>query len=140
MLQVEVFAAAPAPPAALWALVGDLSRLPEWTDAEAVARVPTAPAVGDAFTTRVEGTALSWTVITVDQWLLEAKADTACGRVGIGVRAAPDPGGSRLILAGMLKPAVGALRARALEVPRLRRRFDAWSARAVRVVTGEAHS
>ena len=138
MLQLEVFAAAPVPPAALWALVGDLARLPEWTSATTVADLPAEPALGATFTTRQDGETLVWTLITVEPQLLEAKADTACGRVGIGARVVPDPAGSRLILAGMLRPTVGAVRARLVEGPRLRRRFDEWCAAAVRIATRAA--
>ena len=139
-LQFEIFASSPTTPEALWDVVGTLSRLPEWTDAGEVADPPSVPAVGDTFTTLHRDRRLVWTVITAETWLVEARADTACGRLGVGVRVAPDPGGSRLILAGMLRPSVGRLRARALELPRLRRRFDEWTTRAVRVATREANT
>lgn len=135
MQQFEVFAAAPAAPDRLWALVGDLSRLPEWTDADAVEGVPDVPAIGDRFTTLDGERLLNWVVITSQPRLLEAKTDTACGRLGIGLSVASDPAGARLILAGLLDPSVPAWRARMLQVPRLRRRFDAWSTRAVRAAT-----
>lgn len=135
MLQFELFAAAPVDPARLWALVGDLARLPEWTDADAIEGAPDVPAIGDRFTTLDGDRLLRWVVITSQPRLLEAKTDTACGRLGVGVSVAADPAGSRLVLAGLLDASVPAWRARLLEVPRLRRRFDAWSARAVRAAT-----
>ena len=139
MLQFELFAACPTPPEILWGIVGDLNRLPEWTDASGVEAPPDQPRVNDRFITLHGDHHLEWTVITAEPMLLEAKADTACGRVGLGARVSQDPAGSRLVLAGMLKPSVGRLRARTIELPRLRRRGDEWSARAVRLAVQEAN-
>jgi hypothetical protein len=136
--QFELFAPSPTGPEELWAVVGDLGRLPEWTSATGVADVPDAPVVGDEFVSLHDGGALRWSVITAERWLLEARADTDCGRLGVGVRVTADPAGSRLVLAGMLRPTVGGVRARLVEVPRLRRRFDEWSARAVRIATRDS--
>jgi hypothetical protein len=136
-LQFELFAASPTTPERLWDVVGDLSRLPEWTDADAGGGVDDGVGVGDTFTTVDGDRQLVWTVITAEPRLLEARADTASGRVGVGLRVAADPGGSRLVVAGMLKPSVNRLRARLIELPRLRRRLDAWSTRAVRVAARE---
>jgi hypothetical protein len=132
MLQFELFALVPVEPSRLWALVGDVARLPEWTDATAVEGAPEAPGVGDRFATLEGSRILRWTVITSENRLLEAKTDTACGRLGIGVSVRSDGEGSRLVLAGLLDPSMPGWRARLVEVPRLRRRFDAWSARALR--------
>lgn len=140
VLEFELFAASPTSPEALWALVGELGRLPEWTDATGCADLPSEPREGATFVTLHGDQRLEWTLITAEPRLLEAKADTACGRLGIGVRVAPDPHGSRLVLAGALKPSVGALRARTIELPRLRRRFDDWSTRAVKVATRQANT
>lgn len=137
MLQFEQFAPSNAPPAQLWSLVGAVARLPEWTDVTAVEDAPGAPAVGDRFTTLEGERVLRWVVITSDSRLLECKTDTPCGRLGIGVSVRPEGEGSRLILAGLLDPSGPGWRARLVEVPRLRRRFDAWSTRALRVVSGQ---
>lgn len=138
MLQFELFASVPCPPEQLWELVGDPDRLPEWTDAEELTLRPEPPlAVGSRFTTVDGHHRLAWVVITCEDHLWEAKTDdSACGRLGVGVRVAPDPHGSRLVLAGMLEPAGSMLRARLVDVPRLRTRLDRWSAAATRWATG----
>jgi hypothetical protein len=136
MLQFELFASVPCPPEKLWDLVGDPDRLWEWTDAEALAVRPEPPvAVGSRFATVEAGRRLGWVVITCEDHLWEAKTDDShCGRLGIGVRVAPDAHGSRLVLAGMLEPAGSLLRARLVDVPRLRARLDRWSAAATGLV------
>lgn len=136
MLQFELFSSVPCPPGPLWDLVGDPDRLWEWTDVDQLVLRPEPPVkVGSRFATVDAGRQLSWVVITCDDHLWEAKTDdSACGRLGIGVRVAPDTHGSRLVLAGMLEPTGTMLRARLVEVPRLRARLDRWSAAATRVV------
>ncbi|MBA2316835.1 MAG: hypothetical protein H0V93_03515 [Euzebyales bacterium] len=133
MIPFEVYATSPAPPAALWALVGDLRRLTEWTDAETIAGAPEPPLeVGQRFATSDRGRERGWVIITTAERLVEIKTDdTPCGRLGIGVRAAPDPLGSRLVLAGLLDAPPRGLRARTMHVPRLRARFDRWCSAAV---------
>ena len=131
----ELFATGTAPPEATWAVVGDLARLPEWTDADTV-EAPSSPlAVGLEFVTAVGGERLRWRVTTVEPRLLEATTDTARGRLGIGVRVAADPRGTRLVLAGGLDVdgAAARWRARLVDVPALRRRFDRWTAAALRL-------
>jgi hypothetical protein len=143
VIPFEVYATSPASPAALWALVGDLRRLTEWTDAEAITGAPEPPLeVGQRFATTDRGQERGWVVITAEDRLVEVKTDdTPCGRLGIGVRAAPDTRGgehgSRLILAGLLDASPHSLRARTLHVPRLRARFDRWTAAALRQVSPE---
>lgn len=136
MLQFELFSSVPCQPERLWELVGDPARLPEWTDVDELQQPPEPPvAVGSRFTTLDAGRQLAWVVITCEEHLWEAKTDdSACGRLGIGVRVAPDTHGSRLVLAAMLEPAASTLRARLVEVPRLRARLDRWSAAASRAV------
>ena len=151
-MQFEVYAVAPGAPQRLWELVGDPSRFHEWTDADVVEGPPEPPhQVGQRFATVDGGRRRGWVVITTDERLLEIKTDdTDCGRLGIGIRVAGDPLGARLILAGLLDPvgtdqdrggSAGQARRRALarlvHVPRTRARFDRWSARAVRAVTGQ---
>jgi hypothetical protein len=134
LLQLEMFATATCSPDALWALVGDLRRVPEWTDAEEVRGAPEPPnRVGARFTTTDGGSQRSWVVISAAERLVEAKTDDcAAGRVGVGLRVAGDPHGSRLILAGMLDPSGSALRARLRDLPALRARLERWADRAVR--------
>lgn len=134
LLQFEMFTTARCSPDVLWALVGDLRRIPEWTEADAVLAAPEPPVeVGARFTTQAGEQRLEWVVITAAERLIEVKTDDLpAGRFGVGVRVAPDPLGSRLILAGMLDPARGRLRARVLDLPALRSRMDRWSDVAVR--------
>lgn len=137
LLQFEVFATVPGDAAAVWALVSDPARLPEWTDAEDVPEAPAPPlALGSRFATVDGDRRLEWVVITSEPYLLEAKTDqSACGRLGFGVRVSDDPHGTRLVLAGLLDPAVLGLRARMVDVPRLRARLDRWADAAARVVS-----
>lgn len=137
-LRWELFATGRATPDATWAVVGDLRRLPEWTDAVAVDVHdvdPLAPAVADGFVTVDPDRTLRWRVTTVERRLLEATADTPCGRLGIGLRVAPDPRGTRLVLAGGLTVDGRAARwrARTVEVPAMRGRFDRWTEAALRL-------
>lgn len=136
-LQFEMFAAAMVSPDDLWALVGDPRRAAEWTDAEEVLGDPDPPLdVGSRFATRTAESTLEWVVITVGDHLLEVKTDgCAAGRFGLGVRVAPDPVGARLIVAGMLDPGGGRLRARTVDLPSLRRRCERWVDTALKVVT-----
>jgi hypothetical protein len=137
-LQFEMFAAGMMSPDDLWALVGDPRRVAEWTDAEELVSAPEPPfEVGDRFTTRDGARELRWVVITTGDKLLEVKTDGCdAGRFGVGVRVAADPIGSRLILAGMLDPVSGRIRARSLELPALRRRCERWVDTALRVASG----
>lgn len=136
LLQFEMFSTVPCPPEELWALVGDLRRLPEWTDADRVHAAPEPPVeVGARFATETAGDRVDWVVITSLERLVEIKTDDLpAGRFGVGVRVAPDPLGSRLILAGMLDPARSAVRARLVDLPALRGRLDRWADKAVRAV------
>jgi hypothetical protein len=136
MLQFELFTAVPVAPERLWALVGDVRRIPEWTDADHVMQPPEPPLeVGARFTTVDAGRELRWVVITVADRLIEAKTDDGpCGRFGVGVRVAPDPIGSRLILAGLLDPSGSRVRARVQHLPALRSRAERWADLALRAV------
>ena len=91
--------------------------------------------VGARFRTRDGERHLDWVVITVGERLIEAKTDGCeVGRLGFGVRVTADPAGSRLVMAGMLDPAHGRLRARTVDLPSLRRRCERWMDVAVRSV------
>jgi hypothetical protein len=135
LLQFEMFSAGMVSPDDLWALVGDPARAAEWTDADEVVMVPEPPiAVGTRFRTREGGRELEWVVITAAERLLEVKTDGCdAGRFGVGVRVVDDPVGARLILAGMLDPVGGRIRARTVELPSLRRRCERWVDTALRV-------
>lgn len=129
-VRVELFATGGAPPEDTWAIVGDLQRLPEWTDAERVERLTPGPvAVGTELVLTVDGGSRLWRVSTVEPRLMEVLTETARGPLEIGVRVVRERSGSRLVLAGAFRPGSFAqtVRARALDAPALRRRFDRWS-------------
>lgn len=129
-VHVELFAVGVAPPEDVWSVVGDVRRLPAWTDADAVERVEPDPVVAGTELVVVDrGRARMWRVITAGPRVLEVTTDTPRGPVGLGVRVARERAGSRLVLAGVLHPASTgqAVRARVLDAPALRRRFDRWT-------------
>lgn len=149
--RVEVYAAGSSTVEQTWAVVGDPWRLPAWTDTERVLSVdPTPLEIGTEITLVEAGRRRSWRVITAETQLLEAVSDLGAdaegsgnpehdgkgdvGQIGIGVRVVADPAGARVILAGAVRRdgLLGAVRARLVDVPALRRRFDAWSQAALR--------
>lgn len=133
-VHVELFAVGAAPPEDVWAVVGDVRRLPAWTDADEVERVEPDPVVAGTELVVVDrGRSRLWRVITVGPRVLEVTTDTPRGPIGLGVRVARERSGSRLVLAGVLHPsnARQTLRARVLDAPALRRRFDRWTATAL---------
>jgi len=135
-LRFELFAAGPGRPEDVWALVGDLRRLPEWTDAERVeVRGDRPDEAGGAVATSEGDRRLEWTVTTRERRLVELSTSLPQGRLGLGVRVLPDPLGSRVVLACAFSPTTRAARFRFLLVdgPALRRRFDRWASSAVRV-------
>ncbi len=127
-VRFEIYAAGAATPERLWDLVGDLRRLPEWTDADAV-ELPDSGTV----ITRDGGRRLEWTVSTPSAQLIELTTTLPGGQLGIGARVLRDPLGSRIILAAAFDPASRGSRWRFLLLGgrMLRRRFDRWSARAL---------
>lgn len=134
VVRVELFAAGSVPPEDVWAVVGDVGRLPEWTDADWVEPVPERPvAVGTELLVLVDRQERVWRVITAEQRVLELEADTPRGAVSMGVRVVRERAGSRIVLAGALHPTGTAaiLRARLVDAPALRRRFDRWTRRAL---------
>lgn len=133
MRSLELYAVGGAPPDQLWALVGDPTRLPEWTDATSV-EVSGPVAVGTTLTTRDAERILEWRITTAEQRLLEVVTTLPRGELGIGVRVARDPYGSRLILAAGFTPAdrVADLGWFLRGAPALRRRFDRWTRAALR--------
>lgn len=136
-INFEMFATSSVSSDALWAVVGDLWRLSEWTDVESVANVRgEPPAVGTEVETVESGTTRLWRVTTWERRLYEMRTMTERGEVGFGCRVVRDArGGSRLILAAGVEGDgfVGGLRARLLDVPSLRRRMDTWAHDALRV-------
>lgn len=129
----EMFASGTVAPDALWAVVGDPWRLPEWTDVESVAHVrPDPPQVGTQVETVEAGTVRLWRVVTREPRLFEMTTTTERGDLAIGCRVVRDNrGGSRVILAAGLERT--GLRTRLLDVPALRRRMDRWAHNALRV-------
>lgn len=135
---MELFASGAVSPEALWAVVGDPLRLPEWTDADDVAAIATPPgAPGMTVVTRDGPRQLTWTVTTREARVLELATVLERGRLGIGVSVVREAMGarSRLILAAAHEPGSRAalLHFRVLGAPALRRRFDRWTHRALAV-------
>ena len=135
MISFEMFAQTSTSPDRLWSVVGDVHRLPDWTDAEEV-RLTEPLEEGAVVGVRVGEVWREWTILTLGARIWEARAETDSGRLGIGTRVAADPRGSRLVLAGGLEPRGSRLRARALTVPRLRSRFDRWTQAALSAARG----
>lgn len=134
-VRFELFAAGRARPEDVWALVGDLHRLPEWTDAERVeVRDDRPDQAGGEIVTAEGDRRLDWTVTTRQRRLVELSTTLPRGRLGLGVRVLPDPLGSRVVLACAFEPSTRAARFRflLLDGPALRRRFDRWASSAVR--------
>src|SRR5680860_359654 len=128
--RVELFASAAVKPEALWALVRDVRRLPEWTDADEVLTVeppatsppPTSPppppsppsprspdldvAVGTTVVTRDGPRRLSWTVTAREPRVLELGTTLEHGRLGIGVSVVREAMGARarIVLASAYQP------------------------------------
>lgn len=126
-----------APPDAVWAVVGNPRRLPDWTDVTGVESVNPEPVqVGTEVVTVGDDGVRSWLVTTAEPRLLELEADTPRGRFGLGCRVALDQRGSRLILAARLD--ASGLRAQLLEGPALRRRLDRWCNAALEAAGGPA--
>ena len=139
-IRFDMFATGRVSTDALWAIVGDPWRLPDWTDVESVASVdPDPPRVGTRIETVEAGTTRVWRITTGESRLLEMTTSTERGEVGIGCRVVRDArGGSRIVLAAGLEG--GGIRARLFDVPSLRRRMDRWAHNALRVArtsTGE---
>ena len=136
-IRFEMFATGSVEPPALWDVVGDPWRLPDWTDVASVADVtPDPPEVGTAIETVEAGTTRLWRITTWEARLFEMETDTERGRVGFGCRVVRDArGGSRIVLAaGLQREGFSQrLRARLLDVPSLQRRMDRWAHNALRV-------
>lgn len=130
--RVELFAAGAVSPEALWNLVGDLDRLPEWTDADDVAAIEPVPVdVGTKVVTNDGPRQLAWTITTSQPLVLELTTELDRGRLGIGVSVVREQMGARarMILAAAYEPGSSAelLCFRLLGAPALRRRFDRWT-------------
>lgn len=128
-LQFELFASSAAPADDLWAVVGDPSRLPEWTDVDEVRADGLVE--GGRIVTVTDDHELEWTVVTVGTRIWEARADVPAGTLGLGARVVAEPRGSRLVLAAALTPSGSRLQASLLVMPKLRARCDRWAGRAL---------
>ena len=141
-VRFEMFHSSSVSSDALWAVVGDLWRLPEWTDVESVADISAEPpGVGTEVETVEAGTTRLWRITTWEPRLYEMVTQTERGDVGFGCRVVRDNrGGSRIVLAaGLQAPTMAKrLRARLLDGPSLRRRMDEWARDAVRVAATPA--
>lgn len=126
----ELYATGEVSPDAVWRAVGDPWNLPAWTDADGVLDVAPEPvAAGTEILVAAEGNEYRWRVRTAEPRLLEASTTTDDGEIGVGVRVVGDPRGCRVILAGAIDHPRGwrGWKARLVDAPAWRRRFDRWS-------------
>lgn len=133
-LRVERYAACAASVAELWALVGDLARLDEWTDATLVAAPPRWQE-GAAATIALDGRERTWRVLTLRERTWELAAELEQGRVGAGCHVVGEGARTRLVLVATLAPAGSRWKARTVELPAMARRLERWAAAAVRVAS-----
>lgn len=142
-LTVEQYAEYLAPAGVLWSIIGDPHRLPAWTDASRVEFASHAGKVSQWFeglNVTVHGrSSTTWRVISAGQRVVEVSGMTSCGQLGLGARVIEIPSshgppgaqgrfqGARLVLVARLEPSRSVLRARVLDLPAIRRRFDRWS-------------
>lgn len=141
MITFEQFALGVMPPERLWSVVGDPWRLPEWTDVERITAVAPEPvAVGSMISAVDGGRSRDWRVVTAEDRLLELVTEVDSGRIGLGVRVLPDPDGARMVLACAYRgrDSWAEVRFRLFGASGVRRRFDRWSAQALRVAEAEA--
>lgn len=129
-LQVERYVACTADVAEVWALVGDLSRLEEWTDARLLA-APAAWQEGATATIELDGQPATWQVLTWQATTWELVATLPTGRFAAGCHVAGEGVRTRLVLAATLEPAGSRWKARTVEVPLLARRLERWAGAAV---------
>ncbi len=131
---MELFAVGGASPESVWELVSDPWRVAEWTDADRVEAVEPAPLrEGTVISIHHRGRTIDWRVVTLADRTIEVVADTPRGRLGLGVGVIAQQTGTRLVLVGVLRPSGSPLRARLVDIPRLRRRFDRWSRSALQL-------
>lgn len=131
-LRVERFAACAASVEELWALVGDLTRLDEWTDA-ALVTAPPRWHEGAAATIALAGREHTWRVLTLRERTWELVAELEQGRVGAGCHVVDEGARTRLVLVATLAPAGSRWKARTVELPAMARRLERWAAAAVRL-------
>ena len=144
MVRTEVYAVGRMNGDRLWAVVGDLWRLAEWTGADLVRAVDPEPVdVGTVVATVEDGQARTWRVTTESRWLREMESPRPAGVLSLGYRVVRDPLGCRLILAAGLEREDGrrlsglaALRSRMIDLPSLRTQLDRWSRDALRAAGG----
>lgn len=131
---LELYARGRAEPAALWALVADLTALPRWTDAEVV-EAPAAPVAGSAFRVRCDGRWRAWRVRSVGGRVLEVATDLPDGELALGARVTADDRGTRLILVASFASGRrwAERRYRLSGRAALQRRMDRWARRALEV-------
>jgi len=121
----------------VWAVVGDPWQFAAWTGGDHVDTVAPEPVVAGTEIVVVEDASVrTWHVTSIQERLkqMELVTDLDEGQLRMGYRVVPQERGSRLVVAAALDPArkVGAMRARLVELPALRRRLDHYTALAVR--------
>ena len=131
-MRVERFAATSAGADALWAVVGDPERIPDWTDADSVELVGEAVA-GGRVAVRVGDRRTDWRLLTYADRTWEIERHGRIGWIGLGARVVDEGGRARLVLVGSLDPSASASRwrARVVELPRIGAMLDRWASAAV---------
>lgn len=137
-IRTEMYAPTPATADSMWAVVGDPRQFATWTGADRVEGVSPEPVERGTEIVTVErgGGVRTWRVTSVNERIreMELTADLPEGQLRVGFRVVPQQPGCRLVIAAALEPVkkVGAMRARLVELPALRKRLDRWTERAVK--------
>ena len=129
-MSVERFAASVAGADALWAVVGDPVRIPEWTDADSVDVLGEA-APGTRVAIRLGERRTDWRLLTVGDRAWEIERHGRVGWIGLGAKVVDEGERARLVLVGSLEPAGSRWRARVVELPRIGAMLDRWACAAV---------
>lgn len=129
-MSVERFAASVAGADALWEVVGDPARIPEWTDADRV-EVLDEPVPGARVAVHRRERRTDWRLLTYGARAWEIERHGRVGWIGLGAKVVDEGERARLVLVGSLEPAGSRWRARVVELPRIGAMLDRWACAAV---------
>ena len=129
-MSVERFAATSSGAEALWAVVGDPARIPEWTDADRVEVIGDVQA-GARVAIVMGERRTDWRLLTFTDRTWEIERQGRLGWVGLGARVVDEGERARLVLVGSLDPSASRWRARVVELPRMGAMLDRWATAAV---------